>query len=571
MRYIRNAQILLVIMLSMPLAAWAQGGNGRAGRAAAAAQTGAAPATGAPAAAAGAPAGAPAAGRGGRGGAAAAPSTSEFYNYDTTAGTGAPIPESQPTETHQKITLNGEALAYTARVGYLALRNATTGQSEAHVFYTCYAKDGVSDSATRPVLFFMGGAPGVAATWQEFGGLGPKRMKWSSDGTAGMPPYGWVDNPNTLLGEADLVFVNPVGTAFSRPDQPSRGPSFWNTSADIASLGEFVRSFINANNRRNSPLFLAGEDTGTGRVAGLAAYLTEHEIPVSGVVLLSMTTAADALAGDAQYMTLLPSLIMASWYNKKLAPELNSMSAEQISGQARQFASREYLHALYKGDRMTPEERTKAIAGLARLTGLSKAFIVNNDLRITAERFNTELLRDQHRGLSNSDVRVTGFIPGAGGGGRGGGGGGGGFGGAVSAIDFNLSNLAGGFQTAYETYLRRELTFNGNSNGIFYLSSGGVGAFTSTGNDDASLSGAFARNPNLRLFVGVSYYDLNAPFYATEFTLAHLNVSPEVRAHNITVSHFEAGQMAYVDNKALVKLHGDLVRFVNEATAPAHK
>jgi len=568
MRYIRNGQILLVITLGMPFAAWAQGG--RAGRAAAA-QQGAAPATaaGAPAAAAGTPGGAAAAGRGGRGGGGAVASTSEFYNYDTTAGSGAPIPDSQPTETHQKITLNGEALAYTARVGYIALRNATTGNSEAHVFYTCYAKDGVSDSSVRPVLFFMGGAPGVAATWQEFGGLGPKRMKWSNDGSAGMPPYGWVDNPHTLLGEADLVFVNPVGTAFSRPDQPSRGPTFWNTAADIASLGEFVRSFINTNNRRNSPLFLAGEDAGTGRVAGLAAYLTEHEIPVSGVVLLSMTITSDALAGDEQYMTLLPSLIMSSWYNKKLAPELTAMSAEQISGQARQFASREYLHALYKGDRMTPEEHTKAVAGMARLTGLSKAFIVNNDLRVTVERFNAELLHDQHRGLSNSDARVTGFIP-AVAGGRGGGGGGG-FGGAASAIDFNLSNLAGGFQTAYETYLRRELTFNGNSNGVFYLSSGGIGTFTSTGNDDASLSGAFARNPNLRLFVGVSYYDLNAPFYATEFTLAHLNVSPEVRAHNITVSHFEAGQMAYVDNKALAKLHGDLVRFVNEATAPARK
>jgi carboxypeptidase C (cathepsin A) len=568
MRYIRNGQILLVITLGMPFAAWAQGG--RAGRAAAA-QQGAAPATaaGAPAAAAGTPGGAAAAGRGGRGGGGAAASTSEFYNYDTTAGSGAPIPDSQPTETHQKITLNGEALAYTARVGYIALRNATTGNSEAHVFYTCYAKDGVSDSSVRPVLFFMGGAPGVAATWQEFGGLGPKRMKWSNDGSAGMPPYGWVDNPHTLLGEADLVFVNPVGTAFSRPDQPSRGPTFWNTAADIASLGEFVRSFINTNNRRNSPLFLAGEDAGTGRVAGLAAYLTEHEIPVSGVVLLSMTITSDALAGDEQYMTLLPSLIMSSWYNKKLAPELTAMSAEQISGQARQFASREYLHALYKGDRMTPEEHTRAVAGMARLTGLSKAFIVNNDLRVTVERFNAELLHDQHRGLSNSDARVTGFIP-AVAGGRGGGGGGG-FGGAASAIDFNLSNLAGGFQTAYETYLRRELTFNGNSNGVFYLSSGGIGTFTSTGNDDASLSGAFARNPNLRLFVGVSYYDLNAPFYATEFTLAHLNVSPEVRAHNITVSHFEAGQMAYVDNKALAKLHGDLVRFVNEATAPARK
>jgi carboxypeptidase C (cathepsin A) len=540
--------------------AWGQGGNGRAGRAAAAQQQATPPAS-APAAPAG---------RGGRGGGGEAATTGEFYNYDTTAGSEPAIPDTPPTETHQKITVNGAALAYTARVGYLPLRNATTGQSEAHLFYTFYAKDGVSDGAVRPVLFFLGGAPGVAATWQEFGGFGPKRMKWASDGTAGLPPYGWVDNPNTLLAQADLVFVNPVGTAFSRPDQPSRGPSFWNTAADIASLGEFVRSFLSTNNRRNSPLFLAGEDFGTGRVAGLAAYLHEHLIPVHGVVLLSTTATADALAGDEQYMTLLPSLIMAAWYQKKLSPELTAMSAEQISGQARQLASREYLHALYKGDRMTPEERTKVIADLARLTGLSKAFLVNNNLRITLDRFNGELMRDQHRGLSNSDARVSGFIPPAVGG-RGGGGGGGGRGGfgAAPAVDFNESNLAGGFEAAYDVYLRRELTFNGNSNGIFYLTSGGVGAFTSTGNDDASLAGAFARNPNLRLFVGVNYFDLSAPFYAAEYTLAHLNVSPEVRAHNITVSHFEAGQMAYVDNKALAKLQGDLARFVNEATAPA--
>ena len=308
------------------------------------------------------------------------------------------------------------------------MRNATTGQAEAHLFYTCYAKDGVTDASARPLLFFLGGAPGVSATWQEFGGLGPKRMKWASDGTAGMPPYTWVDNPHTLLGQADLVFVNPVGTAFSRPDQPCRGPSFWNTAADIASLGEFVRSFLNVANRRNSPLFLAGEDFGTARAAGLAAYLNDHQIPVQGVVLLSMTMSADALAGDTQYITLLPSLIMAAWHHKKLSPELTAMSAEQISGQARQFASREYLHALYKGDRMTADERTKVIANLSRLTGLSKAFLVNNNLRITLDRFNGELMREQHRGLSNSDARVSGFVPPAVGGGRGGGG----FGGAAA-------------------------------------------------------------------------------------------------------------------------------------------
>jgi carboxypeptidase C (cathepsin A) len=549
----------LAIALGLASIAWGQGGNGRAGRA------GAAQPAGAPASAAGRGGGVGGGAASGGGGAG------EFYNFDTTAGSIPPIPDAPPAETHQKITANGEALAYTARAGYMPLRNATTGQSEAHVFYTSYAKDGITGGAARPVLFFLGGAPGVAASWQEFGGLGPKRMKWMNDGTAGLPPYGWVDNPNTLLGEADLVFVNPVGTAFSRPDQPGHGPNFWTTAADIASLGEFVRSFINTNNRRNSPLFLAGEDFGTARVTGLAAYLIEHQIPVQGVVLLSMTMSADAVAGDEQYMTLLPSLIMTAWYHKKLAPELTAMSAEQISGQARQFASREYLHALYKGDRMTPEERTKVIAGLSRLTGLSKVFIANNNLRITQERFNSELMRDQHRGLSNSDARVSGFMPGTGSGGRGGGGGGGGFGGVPVAIDFNQSNLAGGFQTSYETYLRGELTFNGNSNGIFYLSNGGVGPFTSTGSDDASLAGAFARNPNLRLFVGVNYYDLNAPFYAAEFTLAHLNVSPEVRAHNITISHFEAGLMTYVDNQALVKLQGELTRFLHQSTSPAGK
>ena len=552
MRYVGNGKILLAITLGISFTAWGQGGSGRAGRAAAAP----------PAAAPGSTAG-----RGGEGGGANA---IDFYNYDTTAGTGPAIPDAPPTETHQKIALNGEALAYTARAGYMPLRNATTGQSEAHLFYTSYTKDGVSDSSARPVLFLLGGAPGVAASWQEFGGLGPKRMKWMNDGTAGLPPYGWADNPNTLLGQADLVFVNPVGTAFSRPDQPGRGPNFWNTAADVASLGEFVRGFLNTNNRRNSPLFLAGEDFGTARAAGLAAYLIEHQTPVDGVVLLSMTMSADAVAGDEQYITLLPSLVMAAWHHRKLAPELTAMSAEQISGQARQFAAREYLHALYKGDRMTPEERTKVAAELSRLTGLSKAFIVNNDLRISLDRFNGELMRDQHRGLSSSDARVTGFVP-APSGGRGFGGGRSGFGAAPAPIDFNLSNLAGGFEAAYDAYLRRELGFDGNGKGVFYLSSGGVGTFTSTGSDDASLAAAFARNPGLRLYVGVNYFDLNAPFYAAEFTLAHLNVSPEVRAHNITVGHFEAGQMTYVDNKALVKLQADLARFVNEAASPARK
>ncbi len=550
----RCGQMLLVITLGLTCGASAQTGRGTAEQQSGA--PGGAVGRGAAAQQAGAPAGVAGRGRGGGG------ATINFYDYDITASSGAVIQEEAVAETHQKISVNGEALAYTARAGLLPLRNATTGQPEARLFYTYYSKDVVTDPAARPILFFLGGAPGVATAWQEFGGLGPKRMKWMTDGSAGLPPYGWVDNPHTMLGQADLVFANPVGTAYSRPTQPSRGPGFWNTATDIASIGEFVRSFLNTYDRRHSPLFLAGEDLGTGRVAGLAGYLHDHQIPVHGAVLLSMTSAADAIAGDEQYITLLPSLVMAAWYHKRLAPELQALNAAQIAEQARQFAAREYLHALYRGDRMTPDERSKTLESLARLTGLSKAFLLNNNLRVTLDRFNGEILRDRHLALSYSDARITGFVPAPSGGGRGGS-----AGAAPAAIDYYQSNISAGFLAAYEAYLKRELGFK--SNDIFYLLSGGIGAFTSTGNDDSSLASAFVRNPGLRLFVGVNFFDLRAPFYATEFTLAHLNVAPKVRTRNITVSYFEAGQMTYDDSKSLVKLHGDLVKFINVTTSAA--
>jgi len=377
------------------------------------------------------------------------------------------------------------------------------------------------------------------------------------------PEGGWAENPDTILNQSDLVFVNPVGTGYSFPVQPARASIFWNTAGDIASLGGFVRIYLDRNSRLSSPLFLAGEDAATGRVGGLTAYLVEHLTPVRGVMLLSIAPSADAIAGDTQYITLLPSLVISSWYHKKLSADLNALSAEAIAGQARQFASREYLHALYKGDRMTAAEQTKGIADLARLTGLSKAFITNNDLRISFERYSAELMRDQREALSKSDARVTGYVPMAAGG-RGGGGGGFGRGGQNS-IDFNMSRISGPFATAYEEYLKRELAFTPRKDGIFYLASGGVGAFTSTGNDETSLAAAFARNPAMHLFVGVDLFDLSTPFYVTEYTLAHLDVSPDVRAHNIAVSQQEAGSMAYLDNKSLAKLQRDLGGFITGA------
>lgn len=569
MQYLLNRKVLLATILSTSLMAFAQGGGQRRNTAAqgnAPQQTGAAQAgnqqpaepgnTGTPASVEPGRTERPTArGAATTPGAENAPANNDFFGFDAKAtqarhDTNVDMP---PVETHSKISYNGQSLAYTAHVGFLPLLNATTGSPEAHIFFTSYVKDNVSDVSKRPIMFFFGGAPGVSPAWQDFGGLGPKRM--SSEGT-------WVDNPHTVLNQADLVFVNPVGTGFSFPAQVSRGSIFWNTSGDIASLAAFVRTYINRNDRLASPLFVAGEDAATGRVAGLAEFLNDHMIPVRGVVLLSMTAAPDAVAGDAQYLTLLPSLTLASWYHKKLTADLNGMSTEQIAARARQFASREYLHGLYNGDRMTAEDRAKVITDLAKLTGLSKAFIVNNNFRVTLDRYNAELMRDEHRGLSRSDARVTGFLqtPVGFGGGRN-------FLPPPPPVDFNLSAMTGSFAASYLGYLRRELKFPGEQDRVFYLSSGGIGSFNSTGNDQTSLTAAFAHNPNLHLFVAINYFDLGSPFYATEFGLAHLNISPEVRAHNITISHQEAGQMDYMDEKAAAKLEKDLAGFVTVATA----
>ncbi len=126
--------------------------------------------------------------------------------------------------------------------------------------------------------------------------------------------------------------------------------------------------------------------------------------------------------------------------------------------------------------------------------------------------------------------------------------------------------MSGPFAAAYQAYLHRELNFSGVKDAVFYLNSGGIGTFTSTGNDGTSISSAFASNPNMRLFVSVNSFDLDSPFYAAEYTLAHLNVSPDVRAHKISVSHQSAGRWAYMDSKASAKLEHDLAGFVEEAT-----
>ena len=191
-------------------------------------------------------------GRGGRGGA-----TNDFYRFNYSAEEMQPISyPAQPIATQHQIALQGETIQYTARVGFIPIHQATSGVTEGHLFYIYYSRNGVTDKSKRPVWFLFNGGPGAASVWLHMGAFGPKMVKLSPNGLATPPPYTYVDNPNCLLDTGDLVFIDAMGTGFSRPDKPGYGPDFGGVENDLAAFGEFIRSFLNEYNLWGSPLFV---------------------------------------------------------------------------------------------------------------------------------------------------------------------------------------------------------------------------------------------------------------------------------------------------------------------------
>lgn len=453
--------------------------------------------------------------------------------------------------THHQITLDGQALAYTAYAGMMPIRDATTGETLGQMFYVYYAKDGVSDEHSRPLFFIFNGGPGSASVWLHIGGLGPVKVALEPSGLAPAPPYHWETNPDTLLDQADLVFIDPIGTGFSRPMKPQWGPKFWGVSKDNASVAEFIRLFLVRYNRWESPKFVLGESYGTTRAADLSGYLTRQGIALNGVVLLSTIISTDSRAGDLHYVDFFPTMAMTAWYHHKLAPALEKLTPQQMAQQAQQFASGPYLHALYMGDRLSAAPRQAIIAQMSRFLGLSTQFIADNDMRVSLSRFSTQLLRSQHLMTGRLDSRFTAYETDAGA--------------NRTAFDGSDANITLAFPPAFMDYLRTQLGYK--TDRVFYVLGGGIGPWPGSYNVLPSLESAFARNPHMHLFVGMGYYDFATVYYAVEWTLAHLRVSPAVRAHNIMTDHFLTGHMIYIDARASARLHGDLTRFIAASDA----
>ena len=482
----------------------------------------------------------------GRGGGA----TNDFYrfNYNEAGGMQPIHYPAEPIVTQHKITLAHETIEYSAHVGFIPIHQATSGVTEGHLFYIYYSKNGVTDKSKRPVWFLFNGGPGAASVWLHMGAFGPKMVKLQPDGQATPPPYTYVDNPNTLLDTGDMVFIDAMGTGFSRPDQPQFGPDFGGVENDLAAFGEFIRSFLNEYNLWGSPLLVGGESYGTTRAAGLAGYLTDHDMPVNGIMLLSATFDVNANAGEQRQLMTLPTEIMTAHFHKKQPADLQKLSVEQMAKAAREFSSGEYLEYLIDGARATQAQREKVLTDMSRYTGLAKPFVDGLDLRVGLGPFSTELMRDQHMMTSRLDSRFAGYQLDAGA--------------NNTSFDFSNANIENCFLTAFEAYIRNDLNYKNND--LYYVA-GNAPPWSGEYNTVVNLEDGFAKNPHMKLFVGMGYYDFACPFYPVEWTLAHLKASPAVKKNNISLGYYEAGHMVYIDSPSAAKYHADLVKFVHGA------
>ena len=467
----------------------------------------------------------------------------------------SPEREEPPAVTHHSTRVGGRTLNYTVTTGFMPMKNAVSGEIEAQMFYMAYTLDGVPQSEKRPLMFSFNGGPGSASVWLHLGAIGPRRVKMLDDGMMPPPPYEMEDNQATWLTDTDLVFIDPIGTGYSRAAKPELAAKFFGVNGDIESVGQFIRMYLTRNERWMSPLFLVGESYGTTRASGLSNYLFDHGVGLNGIILISTVmnfqTIRFADNNDLPLVLIFPSYATTAWYHKRLSPAMQSKTVAEIAQEARQFANNEYMPAMMRIDTLSQTERDALADKFSSLTGLSRQYIENNNVRIELNKFMKDLHRDQRRTIGRLDSRFTGIDRDAGG--------------DSAAEDPSMNAIRPPYTAAFNDYVRRDLGYK--SDVEYYILGGGITApwnFNVTNqyaDTSIPLKDAMAKNPYMKILINCGYYDMATPFYAVEYTVSAMNLDPQLRK-NISFDYFDAGHMMYIEKNSLKRLHDNAATFI---------
>lgn len=465
----------------------------------------------------------------------------------------ARAPEVEPRRVHSEgeIEVEGERFVYRATAGTQVLRDED-GQPRASVFFVSYRREDL-DADRRPITFVFNGGPGSSATWLHLGALGPRRVDIEDARHPPPPPYTLEDNPDSLLDVTDLVFVDPVGTGFSRPEGEAKLEDFLDVKADVASMADFIRDYLTEHGRWNSPKYLIGESYGSTRCAGLAAELLEQNLLLNGVGLISCALAFQTFVfetgNDLPHVLYLPSYAATAHFHGAV-PRTEDLEAwlEEVE----QFAVREYAPALLFGGRLSTDERDRIARRLETYTGVAAAYWARSQLRVPLPRFMKELLREQGLVVGRMDSRYLGTEsdPLA----------------ADNERDPGWDAPRGPYAALVNHYLRGELGYEASQ--PYALLNMKVNESWRWPIQDrmgyldvaTALRKTMLACPHLEVFFAHGRYDLATPYFAGRYTASHLGPEPALR-RRIHESTYEAGHMMYLNPGERTKLKQDLLLF----------
>jgi carboxypeptidase C (cathepsin A) len=398
------------------------------------------------------------------------------------------------------------------------------------------------------------------------GSFGPRRVV-TEDARASPPaPYRLVDNGYSLLDKTDIVFIDPVGTGFSKAVGKARDKDFWGVQQDIRSMGRFIVAYVNRNHRWNSPKYLLGESYGTFRSAGLVNYLQSKKgMDFNGVVLISSCLDMSALefapGDDRCFVLYLPSYAATAWYHNALKNRPADLAV--FLAEARRFAAGDYAAALMQGSGISAAEKTAMARRLSVYTGLGADYIEKANLRVNLFQFIQELKRGQGEVASRLDTRFTGYsldlLA------------------EYAGYDPQETAITGAFTAAFNGYVRDELKFGGdreyetesddaiNAWDWRRTEPDGQGLDSFVVNAEPELAEALNDNPNLQVQVENGLYDLATPFYATEYTVTHLGLPPKLQGH-VELKYYESGHMMYLHEASLAELKRNIAAFIDRTS-----
>ena len=446
-----------------------------------------------------------------------------------------------------------------ATVDYLASTGTqpvwdSKGKVIASLYYTYYKRTDVKNQNERPLVISFNGGPGSASVWMHIAYTGPKILKIDNEGFP-VQPYGVKDNPYSILDVADIVFVNPVNTGYSRMIADSNGKmpdksTFFGINADIKYLAGWINTFVSRNNRWESPKYIIGESYGGTRVMGLALELQERQwMYLNGVIMVSPADYKVYSTGGAVSSAInLPYFTAAAWYHKALDAKLQEKDLLEILPE--EFTINTLIPALAKGGFISNDEKQMIAEKMSYYSGLSKKSILQHNLDIPTQFFWKDLLRDKSGyTIGRLDSRYLGLDKTE----------------AGSRPDSNaeLDSWEHSFTPAINHYLRNDLGFKTD---LKYNLFGSVRPWDNrndTTRDD--LRQAMAQNPYLHLLVQSGYYDGATTYSVAKYTMGKIDPSGKMKSR-MSFKGYRSGHMMYLRNEDLKKSNEDLRVFIKKSS-----